>query len=210
MKTILCFGDSITWGYHPKTTERYPFQDRWTGVLQTALGDKYDIIEAGVNGRTTAFDDPVQPNRNGSLALPIELLTHSPIDLVIIMLGLNDLKTYLHGSARQAAAGCSLLIRQVRSSMAGPNGNAPKILLISPPVLIPLPGYLGTLLTEKSVAESHELGKHYRALAEYLNVAFMDAADIVKVSPTDGCHLEASENHKLGKAVAEKIKQIFA
>ncbi len=209
MKTILCFGDSITWGYHPKTAERHPFQDRWTGVLKETLGNEYDIIEAGVNGRTTAFDDPVQPNRNGSLALPIELLTHAPIDLVIIMLGVNDVKIYNHGCARQASAGCSLLIRQVRSSMAGPGGGTPKILLMSPPPLNNPKGYLDTLFPAKSIAASRELAQHYRTLAEYLHVDFLDVAPLVTVSPEDGCHLEASENHKLGKAVAKEVTRII-
>ena len=92
MKTVLCYGDSNTWGYIGGTGERFAPEVRWPGVLQAALGGAYRVIEEGLNGRTTVFDDSIEEGRNGETYLRPCLQTHAPIDLVILMLGTNDLK----------------------------------------------------------------------------------------------------------------------
>ena len=92
MRRILCFGDSNTWGYDPATGERFDEQTRWTGVLQAALGGDYTVIEEGLNGRTTVWDDPIEGHKNGHEYLVPCLETHRPLDLVVLMLGTNDLK----------------------------------------------------------------------------------------------------------------------
>lgn len=91
MKQILCFGDSNTWGLIPKTGERFPWGIRWTSILSEKLGqDKYHVVEEGLCGRTTVFDDPLRDGRCGVKVLPTLLESHDPIDLSIIMLGTND------------------------------------------------------------------------------------------------------------------------
>ena len=91
MRTILCFGDSNTWGDPPGGNGRFAWHERWTGILQSSLGDGFRVIEEGLCGRTTCFDDPFSPNRNGLAYLTVALETHCPLDLLIIMLGTNDL-----------------------------------------------------------------------------------------------------------------------
>ena len=101
MKNILCYGDSNTWGFIPGSGKRYTEDIRWTGLLQRGLGHGYQVIEAGVNGRTTSFDDPFCNYLNGWKSLPYSLLSAKPVDLLIISLGTNDLKfTDARGSSK--------------------------------------------------------------------------------------------------------------
>ena len=97
MKQILCFGDSNTWGLIPKTNQRYPWGVRWTSILDNELNrhfnNEYRVIEEGLCGRTTVFDDPLRDGRNSFKLLPTILESHNPVTDVIIMLGTNDCKT---------------------------------------------------------------------------------------------------------------------
>ena len=93
MKTILCYGDSNTYGLKSDLVSRYPRNVRWTGILQEKLGSEYYVIEEGLGGRTTVWDDPVEDYKNGKKYLLPCLDSHKPLDLVIIMLGTNDLKS---------------------------------------------------------------------------------------------------------------------
>ena len=116
LKEVLCYGDSNTWGYNPITKERYEKDERWTGVLQNALGNDYHVIEEGLNGRTTVWDDPIEGFKNGKTYLIPCLETHKPLDLVIIMLGTNDLKKRFSLSAYDIAQGAGVLIDVVYKS----------------------------------------------------------------------------------------------
>jgi lysophospholipase L1-like esterase len=133
MKTILCYGDSITWGFNPVDGSRFPFEQRWPGVLQTALGKDYRVIEEGLSGRTVATDSWVLPNRDGRSMLGPLLETHMPLDWVIILLGMNDCGPSYHRDVSEIAFGCATLLWTVQKAGAGPNGGVPKLLLISPP-----------------------------------------------------------------------------
>jgi lysophospholipase L1-like esterase len=207
MKNILCFGDSITFGFDPDTSTRYPFEKRWTGVLQIVLGAEYRIIEEGLGSRTTATDDPCLPYRNGSDVLPMLLESHAPLDLVVIMLGTNDLKPYVHGSARQAAVGCLKLARQVMASQGNLKMGPPKILLLAPPVFGNLIGLMDTIFAETK-EESKKFAQHYQNVANFLKINFLDTSALI-VSGSDGIHLDAENNTRLAMAVAEKIKTIL-
>jgi len=133
MKTILCYGDSNTWGYNPLTKERYSREERWTGILQKELGEDYEVIEEGLNGRTTVWDDPIEGYKNGKEYLIPCLESHRPVDLVIIMLGTNDLKKRFSLSTFEIANGAKVLVNIVQKSKAGPGEIAPKVLLMAPP-----------------------------------------------------------------------------
>ncbi|MBX7147019.1 MAG: SGNH/GDSL hydrolase family protein [Alphaproteobacteria bacterium] len=212
IKNILCFGASQTWGWNPENATRYPFDKRWTGVLQNKLGANYHIIEEGLNGRTTVFDDPFQPGRNGSLILPVLLESHAPLDLVILFLGTNDLKPYIQNStkdgAKKAALGCIRLIRLIWASQCGPKGNKPDILLLSPPWIIEPKGLMEMVFIDV-VDESKELAKHYESVARNFNIHFMDLSQFIKPSPIDGIHMDVHNNKILGEKLALTIQEIY-
>ena len=135
MKTVLCYGDSLTWGYDAASLGRHELKDRWPSVLQMALGDKVQVIAEGLNGRTTAFDDNVAgADRNGARILPTVLTTHSPIDVIVVMLGANDMKPWIHGSPVAAKQGVERLIDIVRGHDY-PLGEPPRILIVAPPAV---------------------------------------------------------------------------
>ena len=135
MKEILCYGDSNTWGFTPTTGARYPYAVRWPGVLGALLGSGCRITENGVNGRTTVFNDPDFPCRNGKTGLGYALCAGKPFDLVILMLGTNDLKFTDAAGAARGAAELVALLQNANARFPGATAVFPrgaKILLVSP------------------------------------------------------------------------------
>ena len=206
MKTVLCFGDSNTWGYSPLDGSRYSHDVRWTGVLQNSLGDGFRVIEEGLNGRTNATNEEERPIRSGLDVLPILLESHRPLDLVVIMLGTNDLKHDFDLSAEQIADGARQVCRCVIDCeyLMDP----PQILLISPTHV--------ELMTEEeqglfigAIEKSRELARHYQMVAEDLGIHFLDASKIVARTDLDGVHWDASQHKDFGKALSGIIKQII-
>lgn len=215
MQTILCFGDSNTWGYDPSSTAsagypvRYAPDVRWTGALARHLGSGFQVIAEGQNGRTTVHDDPtaVAP-RNGRKALPILLETHKPIDTVVLMLGSNDLKTVYHVPPGDIAAGAGLLVKMILQSDAGPGNKAPRVLLVCPPPVGDLSGLPEMdAKMEDGRNKSLALPDFYQTVAKQHGVAFLNSQDIIVPSPVDGIHLEASEHTALGRAIAVALRQ---
>ena len=207
MKTILCYGDSNTWGYNPKNKERYTRDERWPGVLRNELGDDVWIIEEGLNGRTTVFDDPIEAHRNGLKYLIPCLDSHQPLDLVILMLGTNDLKKRFSTSAYDVGKGISVLIDVILASGSAPGGNAPKILLVSPTPFEKLTEKAE--LFEGAEEKSLRLAGHFAQIAEEYGLAFLDAGLVIKASQIDEFHHEVSEHHKLGLAISQSVQTIF-
>lgn len=207
MKTILCYGDSNTWGLDPATGGRYAWDARWPGVLQQELGDGYRVIEEGLNGRTMVWDDPIEEDKNGKAYLVPCLETHRPLDLVIIMLGTNDLKVRYSLSAYDIARGAGMLVDVVQRSAAGPGGSAPVVLLLAPPPL----GRLAESaeMFEGAVKKSKRFAQHFRQVAREYGCAFMDTSPLIVTSRIDGVHLERSEHVKLGRAVAAVVRQLL-
>jgi len=206
-KEILCFGDSLTWGWDPVTRGRYPFEKRWTGILQRELGENYHVIEEGLNGRTTIWDDPIEGEKNGKKYLIPCLESHMPLDLVIIMLGTNDLKLRFNVSAFEIAAAADSLVQIVQKSRTGRNHQSPQVLLVSPPPLGKLTDW--EEMMTGGLEKSKKLAKYYEMFAHDHGYHFLDAGKFVVSSDVDGLHWEAGENEKFGKAVAEKVRQIF-
>jgi lysophospholipase L1-like esterase len=180
---------------------------RWPGVLRTALGSGYWVIEEGLNGRTTVWEDPIERHKNGSAQLPSILLSHHPFDLIIIMLGTNDLKMRFSVPARDIAAGAGVLVDLVNQSDCGPNGGAPQTLLMAPPPVVVLSQYADMLAGAE--AKSKLFAKEYARVAELKGCHFLDAGSIIVSSEVDGVHFDASEHVKLGHAVAAKVRQIL-
>lgn len=207
MKTVLCYGDSNTWGSDPATRTRFPPDVRWTGILAGALGSGYRVIEEGLNGRTTRWDDPIELHRNGLTYLVPCLESHQPLDLVAIMLGTNDLKARFRLSAAdiaQSAAGLAQIASRTARNAAG---QPSAILLVAPPPLAKLTGF--DLMFEGAEAKSTLFADYYARSAEWSGLAFLDAGSVMRSSDLDGIHFEAAEHHKLGAAVAAKVRELI-
>jgi lysophospholipase L1-like esterase len=217
MLNVLCFGDSNTWGYDPVATAkslspvRHPAEIRWTGVMAMDLGSGYRVIEEGQNGRTTVHEDPTAwASRNARTYLPSCLESQKPLDLVILMLGTNDLKTMFGLSPSEIASGVSMLLRIIAQSDVGPNGKAPKTLLVCPPAigdLSPLPELASKLAGARD--KSLRLPAYFSAVAKQHQASFLNAQEIVLPSPEDGIHLDAKEHRALGRALAAEVRKIL-
>lgn len=205
-KTILCFGDSNTWGWDPSTKERFPKEIRWTGILKKELGEDYDIIEEGLNGRTTVWDDPIEGYKNGSKHIIPCLETHRPFDLIVLMLGTNDLKNRFSVSAYDIANSIAVLLDIISKSNAGTDGGKPRILLMCPPPVGKLSEFADAFIGSEK--KSRDFGKYYKAVAQQFGCDYLDTSDYIVSSDIDGIHFEASEHRKLGLAVAGKIKSM--
>ena len=210
MITVLCYGDSNTWGREPLKDTRFPLDVRWPGVLRQQLGSGFWVIEEGLNGRTTVWDDPVSEGRSGKVYLVPCLTSHKPIDLVILMLGSNDLKPKFSLSAYEIARGMATLVEIIQKSEAGPGGAFPQVLLIAPPHVIPIEDESEWRDQFEGAAEkSHQLAHYYEQVARKYRVHFLDAAQVMESSRRDGIHFEAEGHAKLGVAVATAVKSIF-
>lgn len=207
MKRIVCYGDSNTWGYDPQTQDRFDDKTRWTRVLAQTLGADYEVIEEGLNGRTTVWDDPIEGYKNGLTYLIPCLETHRPIDLVVLMLGTNDLKHRFSLTAFDIAQGAAVLVRAIQASQGGRNGAPPITLLMAPPPTTTLTGFAD--MFEGAGPKSVKFAAQYEAVAQQLGCAFLNAGAIIVSSPLDGIHFEASEHAKLGQAVAAKVKTLL-
>jgi len=209
MKTILCYGDSNTFGYDPKSGLRYPADVRWTGVLKNLLGPDYSVIEEGCNGRTTVFSDPVEGWKSGIDYLKPCLNSHKPIDLVIIMLGINDLKRCFMASAADSANGAGLLVDLIKEFLSEKQGFEPKIILVSPAFLGPdiESSPFRVSFDKSAIAKSHEFSGEFRRVAVEKGCIFFDAAAVAKASPLDSLHLTPQSHRNLANALYAIIKE---
>lgn len=218
MKTILCYGDSNTWGAIPGTAAcRFAPDVRWTGVLQARLGPDFRVAEAGLNGRTTMWDDPWEPWCNGLETLIPTMMMNSPLDLVVLMLGTNDLKTH---SAWESAKSCRTLIRMIQGQPALFADGTPQVLLVSPPRIVhPLSATFAEPGARDVAAESEQFGVYYIQYAQEAGVPCFDAASVAAPAPAgaviegggtgDGVHLTAAGHRALGEAIAAQVCALF-
>lgn len=214
-KRILCFGDSLTWGWIPVEegvpTERFAPDVRWTGVLADRLGDGWTVIEEGLSARTTSVDDPTDTRLNGASYLPSCLASHLPLDLVILMLGTNDTKAYFHRSVLDIANGMGTLATQVLTSAGGVGTAypAPRVLIVAPPPLATMPHPWFRLVFEGAEDKTRHLSEAYRALTSFMKVPFFDAGSVVTTDGVDGIHFTAENNRDLGVALTQKVREIL-
>lgn len=207
MKSILCYGDSNTWGYNPTTGERHDFENRWTTVLQSELGEDYLVIPEGLNGRTTVWDDPIELHKSGSRYLPPCLDSHAPLDLVVIMLGTNDLKQRFSLPPGDIAAGVGVLVDLVRKSECGPEGKAPKELVLIPPQVRKLSNFAE--MFAGSQEKSLGFPSAFQAMAEEKGAPVLDIGRTVRFGDKDGIHFEAEQLGVLGRMLAEKVGELI-
>lgn len=209
-KRVLCYGDSNTWGAVPEDGSRYPQEVRWTGVLQRELGEAYQVIEEGYCGRTTVFDDPVEGRLSGLSYFGPCCDSQWPLDLIILMLGTNDLKPRFSVDAWSIAYGLRryLDVLQITPMV----GQKPEILIVSP-ILID-PAYRKSvrfrdMFGDRGTERSQEFAKAYREFAEGAGLPFLDASLYAQASAVDGIHMGADSHGRLGIAIAEKVKEIL-
>lgn len=209
-KVVLCYGDSNTWGAMPgREGNRYPRSVRWPTVLAAELGSGWHVIDNGVCGRTTAMDDPVEnaEGKNGLLSLGITLYAHAPIDLVVIMLGTNDLKPRFSFSAFDIAEATGTLVDRVRSATNRGKGlaRAPEVLVVCPPPIEEVGEFFAPMFAGGK-AVSLGMRREFARMGRDRNVPVLFAEDVLAVDPIDGIHYSAASHAALGRHIAKWIK----
>jgi lysophospholipase L1-like esterase len=208
-RTIVCYGDSNTHGADPSGAGRMPRDVRWPRVMARVLGDGYEVIEEGLNGRTTCWETPVEPGRNGLTYLVPCLLSHAPVDLVIIMLGTNDLKRAFGLGAPEIAGGMSRLVDESRRSLTGPDETPPNVLVVAPVPLGEVTEHSELWGLGEARETSRRLAHFYALVAEDAGVGFFDAGSVAEVHPDDGVHLDPEACDRLGTAMAAEVRALF-
>lgn len=208
---ILCYGDSNTWGRTPDRKSRYTSDVRWTGQLQNLLGSGYDIIEEGLGGRTVNLDHPSYFGRNGKNYLMPCLQSHSPLDVVIIMLGTNDLKLFFDSTPESIKGGLSELVDDVYEYSTKLDGGRPEVILISPVYIEPdAPRFMEFYKEDypySSGGMSKKLSPSIEKLCNERSLHFIDAALSAKIGE-DGLHLDLESNQRLAQVIHDKVKNI--
>jgi lysophospholipase L1-like esterase len=239
MKTILCYGDSNTWGYNPRGG-RYDHTVRWPAVMASLLngadhrgtgpgiplgmpgggaesGAGYGgadpawwVVEEGLNGRTTCLEDPIEGDKNGLRQLIPILRSHRPLDLVIMMLGTNDLKHRFNPSLYEVSHGAQLVAKAILVSETGPGDGAPRVLMVCPPPLTDAPAFR-QIIAAGALDISRKLPSYYRACTKECGADFFDAGTVVTASsPVDGIHWEAEDHRRFARAMAELAAESFS
>jgi lysophospholipase L1-like esterase len=207
MQQILVYSDSLSWGIIPATRKRLPFDARWPGVMELALNERRPsvrVIEDCLNGRRTVWDDPFKPGRNGLIGLAQRIEVNSPLSLVVLMLGTNDLQSMHPHTAWHAAQGIATLVSAIRQAPIEPGMPVPPVLIVAPPPILVPRGPIAAKFTgaaDKAVG----LADAYRAVASDLSCAFFDAGSVTPASIVDGIHLDADQHRTLGVALARFV-----
>lgn len=205
MKIILCFGDSLTWGYNPESNKRYKYEDRWTSILQTELNNdeknNYIVISEGLCGRTTVFNDPFLPNRESFVPLQLSLESHDP-DVVVLMLGTNDLKSYVNGNPKEIALGCLNLIQIIKKYKS-----TIKIYLIVPPKIGKTNHDMELFFFDK---KDCSLSDNYKQIGKLSCTEVIDVNEFMIPNEIDGIHFGIKENKILAEVIGKKIINKFS
>lgn len=211
MQHVLVYADSLSWGIIPGTRKRLPFDQRWPGVMENALnstGEKIRVIEDCLNGRRTVWDDPFKPGRNGLIGLAQRIEIHSPLSLVVLMLGTNDFQSMHQHNAWHSSQGIAALVAAIRSAPIEPAMPVPPILVAAPP---PLRGPRGPIAPKFEGGEGKcvGLGPAYETVCRELGCHFFDSATVTTSSNVDGVHLDAEQHLTLGRALSRVVAQML-
>ncbi|WP_116132773.1 GDSL-type esterase/lipase family protein [Tropicimonas sp. IMCC34043] len=215
MKRIMCYGDSLTWGYRAHSDGAPPTRfapgARWTGVLADRVRDFAVVVEEGLSGRTTDLEDPEAPYRNGAAFLPVALRTHTPIDLVVLMLGTNDTKAVFRRSGLDIAVSLAGMVRTIQS-FTGPDAAGaapPQVLLVCPPPICPdADGWIDRIFAGAN-DRIGALSAALAAFAEGRGIDLVDAGQLLVTGGVDGVHFDEANNRVLGEAVAEEATRLL-
>ena len=214
-KKILVFGDSNTWGYHPHNKnpfapfERWGDSIRWTNVMQSRLGDGYEVMADGLCGRTASAKDDIDDYTCGKEQIIPSMRSHSPLDLLIIMLGSNDLKVRYGYTAFDVANSVGMVVEKALQAPDAFRNSKPSVLLICPPPLENLDRSFFAFEFSGSEKKSREMAQFFEIIAAKYHAAYLNAGDYVRFSDIDGLHFESDQHLKLGEIVAEKVKTIL-
>lgn len=212
MQQILVYADSLTWGIIPTTRQRLPFAERWPGVLEEELGKagrQVRVIEDCLNGRRTVFEDPFLPGRNGLLGLAQKIEMHSPLALVILMLGINDFQSVHPHSAWHAAQGVATLVRTIRQAPVEPGMPIPPVLIVVPPPMGTPRGPIAAKFAgaaEKCVG----LAQAYQEVCAVLQCPCFDSGTVTSSSRVDGVHLDLDQHALLGRGLVDPVEKILS
>jgi lysophospholipase L1-like esterase len=204
MRQVFVYSDSLSWGIIPTTRERLRFAQRWPGVLEAELlkqGQSVRVLEDCLNGRRTVFEDPFLPGRNGIVGLAQKIEMHSPLALVIVMLGTNDFQSVHPHTSWHAAQGVGTLVRTIRQAPVEPGMPVPQVLVVVPPPIVAPKGPIAAKFAgaaEKCVG----LAQAYREVCTALSCHYFDAAAVTSSSRVDGVHLDEDQHAVLGRALA--------
>jgi len=214
LKSILCYGDSLTYGANPVMgAPRHAYEDRWPTALERGLNGAARCIAEGLGGRTTVHDDwYADSDRNGARLLPTLLSTHDPLDMVIIMLGTNDIKPFHGRTALEASWGMRRLVHIVRAHAAGEGQPVPKIIIMAPPVTAMANAHPEMMLHfsgEDAIKASSGFAEFYKRRADEENVGFFNAGSVAKTSVADGIHLDAANTRAIGEGLVPLVKQML-
>ena len=212
MQQILVYADSLSWGIIPTTRKRLAFEARWPGVMETKLnaqGKSVRVIEDCLNGRRTVWEDPFKPGRNGLVGLAQRIEIHSPLALVILMLGTNDFQSMHSYNAWHVAQGIATLVTEIRQAPIEPGMPAPPVLVVAPPpIQIPkgplAPKFLGGETKWVGLADA------YRGVTAELGCSFYDSSTVTSASRVDGIHLDADQHLLLGEAMANVVRPLLS
>lgn len=212
MKHILVYADSLSWGIVPDTRTRLPFGERWPGVLENGLnatGPSVRVIEDCLNGRRTVWEDPYKPGRNGLAGLAQRIEIHSPLALVVLMLGTNDFQSMHAHDAWHSSQGIAALIGAIRSAPIEPGMPVPPVLVVAPP---PIQTPKGPIAAKFVGGENKcaGLAQAYRRVADDLGCAFFDAATVTSSSRVDGIHLDKDQHRLFGLALVDVVRPLLA
>lgn len=207
---ILCFGDSNTHGYNPKDGTRFDKNTRWTGRLQKLLGEEYYVIEEGLSGRTTVFNDPIHEGLSGLEYIYPCLKTHEPVDLLIIMLGTNDTKERFGATSEVISIGLSRLIKKVQNTKEAFRNNNPNILIVAP---LPIRREIENVecyatMGKECSKKSYGIIPLYKNVAKELGCHYFDPSPYTICSDYDYMHLDEKAHEILANELSEIIKKL--
>ena len=211
MQQILVYSDSLSWGIIPTTRQRLPFEQRWPGVMENTLlssEKSVRVIEDCLNGRRTVWEDPYKPGRNGLVGLAQRIEINSPLSLVILMLGTNDLQSMHQHNAWHASQGVATLISAIRGAPIEPNMPVPPILVVVPPVIRTPKGPIAPKF-EGGEQKCVDLATAYEKVCLGLNCHFFDSNTHITTSDLDGVHLDADQHLILGEALAKVVATLL-
>ncbi len=211
MQHILVYADSLSWGIIPTTRRRLPFEQRWPGVLELSLcssGRKVRVIENCLNGRRTSWDDPYKPGRNGLVGLAQQIEIHSPLELVVLMLGTNDFQSMHEHNAWHSSQGLAALVSAIRGAPIEPGMPVPEILVVVPPAIQTPKGPIAPKF-EGGARKCIGLADAYRNVCEEVACHYFDAGSVVTSSRVDGVHLDLEQHLTLGDALSRVVGSLL-